>query len=1101
MSLLTDNDFLLRAFQLSYIRQVLPNHAPNSSRSGQGPYNLVKFPQDTERALSPYISLSGLSDEQQWPELSSGRSSPPMALTLARDPSRSSQPGSGADTPELQNARNRRRRGGPGNLGYTQTIIGKGSGVGGAGMRVDGVKRSWKGKGKLFEAGQEDETEGNEELARRASLIDTSNGRLLPNLMPPPVIIHSPVRTPRDSPAAQYRPHNIPDSSHALLSELHPPHPSPLAHDPNATITATRKPRFSTSANEYHSYPDHDLPNPHSSHSFVESPSSSLVEIGEDYPSQPNSQVTDTSSAFQAGPSAPASPLSLPQTNSASPSPSSPSIIPSPARPQPSTNRESRFATPSYDSSSIADEAPIADTLVSSDFPDGPLINQVNQRGGGPVSMASSGISLFGTSRLERSTELTRGGEDSSDQSEVERRRRTGGGGGRARTDSDFSLASNPSLAQPPPPPAPVEAPIATPGVPVFKLPPGMRVRERRRVNIRPGPGGALFVPNLTPVPPPLSNDQPTFAIDTEKREAPSGAIGNRSRSSTGTSSAQPASPSSPTSPKRPPLSPARTRKVSGAATAEPSPSSLGAKSEIEKLAPPSPGGSKSPRRRSDPPSPLLSFPKRSSYVQLTPPSSHLALPNASKSALTALLTSPSSSSLSNSNPFSTLYAACVSRSTSALDTITLALFFPLCTKPGPSKPLKVGVKRDVTVEEVIGVALWAYWEEQEKGEREPRLGVDEEEAEGGNETTKWNLRIVEDDGEVDEDFPALDRVRAISAFSFTEFAIVKATEQQVRDNSTKQATITRRPSRILAGPKRVPSGPIPIGATLAPPPQLPQQPLPNPSSSNFALPPAPTNANEASFRPTTQAIGTFGASSAMAVPVQLKVQLPVAGAGVERFTTVEVPSDMYLVDVLEHICRKRNLGNAEQWALIVRLSDGDIVVPLDRTVESLGDQHEVVLVARSQVGTVGLRQRRNPQNIDPSASIFQQQAEEPTTPRYQSASQLTSTYQLYRVQRKLPMSLGGRHPRTIAIDGDYLHFMPDDGGDSAGRTSSFHISLVQSCKVSRRSPSSFKIVVRKRYDFEAESPAMASEIVDAIRAVMESWRIEQGVLARRRGR
>lgn len=89
-----------------------------------------------------------------------------MALTLARDPSRSSQPGSGADTPELQNARNRRRRGGPGNLGYTQTIIGKGSGVGGAGMRVDGVKRSWKGKGKLFEAGQEDETEGNEELAR-----------------------------------------------------------------------------------------------------------------------------------------------------------------------------------------------------------------------------------------------------------------------------------------------------------------------------------------------------------------------------------------------------------------------------------------------------------------------------------------------------------------------------------------------------------------------------------------------------------------------------------------------------------------------------------------------------------------------------------------------------------------------------------------------------------------------------------------------------------------------------------------------------------------------------------------------------------------------
>jgi len=57
-------------------------------------------------------------------------------------------------------------------------------------------------------------------------------------------------------------------------------------------------------------------------------------------------------------------------------------------------------------------------------------------------------------------------------------------------------------------------------------------------------------------------------------------------------------------------------------------------------------------------------------------------------------------------------------------------------------------------VEEVIGVALWTYWEEQEKGEREPRLEVDEEKAERGEETVNWNLRIVEEDGEVDEDFP-----------------------------------------------------------------------------------------------------------------------------------------------------------------------------------------------------------------------------------------------------------------------------------------------------------------------------------------------------------
>lgn len=78
------------------------------------------------------------------------------------------------------------------------------------------------------------------------------------------------------------------------------------------------------------------------------------------------------------------------------------------------------------------------------------------------------------------------------------------------------------------------------------------------------------------------------------------------------------------------------------------------------------------------------------------------------------------------------------------------------------------------------------------------------------------------------------------------------------------------------------------------------------------------------------------------------------------------------------------------------------------------------------------------------------------------------------------------------------LHFMPADGKDSAGRTSSFHISLVQSCKVSRRSASSFKIVVQaknrvdKRYDFEAESSHQANEIVEAVRAVMTNWRTEQ---------
>ena len=76
-----------------------------------------------------------------------------------------------------------------------------------------------------------------------------------------------------------------------------------------------------------------------------------------------------------------------------------------------------------------------------------------------------------------------------------------------------------------------------------------------------------------------------------------------------------------------------------------------------------------------------------------------------------------------------------------------LTLYFP--ESKTPSKKLKVGVKKDLTVEEVIGAGLWAYWEEG----REPKLEVGDGDQEY-DETTKWNLRIVEDDGEVDEDFP-----------------------------------------------------------------------------------------------------------------------------------------------------------------------------------------------------------------------------------------------------------------------------------------------------------------------------------------------------------
>lgn len=70
------------------------------------------------------------------------------------------------------------------------------------------------------------------------------------------------------------------------------------------------------------------------------------------------------------------------------------------------------------------------------------------------------------------------------------------------------------------------------------------------------------------------------------------------------------------------------------------------------------------------------------------------------------------------------------------------------------------------------------------------------------------------------------------------------------------------------------------------------------------------------------------------------------------------------------------------------------------------------------------------------------------------------------------------------------------------GRTSSFHISMVRDCKVSRRAPTTFKMLVQKgghdkRYDFEAADSKEAAQIVGFVKALMASFREEEAKRAR----
>lgn len=116
----------------------------------------------------------------------------------------------------------------------------------------------------------------------------------------------------------------------------------------------------------------------------------------------------------------------------------------------------------------------------------------------------------------------------------------------------------------------------------------------------------------------------------------------------------------------------------------------------------------------------------------------------------------PGKSALSNmmkasntTNPFSDLYSAISGRGVSPAASMTATVFFPFAREQA-GKPMALAVRKDATVEEVLGFALWSYWEAGWL----PRLDEDPAVPEERLSAVGWVIKIAEDDGEVDEDFP-----------------------------------------------------------------------------------------------------------------------------------------------------------------------------------------------------------------------------------------------------------------------------------------------------------------------------------------------------------
>ena len=457
-----------------------------------------------------------------------------------------------------------------------------------------------------------------------------------------------------------------------------------------------------------------------------------------------------------------------------------------------------------------------------------------------------------------------------------------------------------------------------------------------------------------------------------------------------------------------------------------------------------------------------------------------------------------------------------------ALDPLAIRIYAPFC-KSLDDEPFEMPLQKvvqdadasmlmQVTVADAIGLALWRYHEER----LEPEIPSEK------LDVNRWELRMV-DDGEVDYDFPPLQRTKNIVDFAsnnmgparrrgrgkaYDEFALVEASEAKYAENQRLTPKYTKQFEESKA----------------APAPERAETPTPQPPPDS-ALDGSPIN----SAVPKPFAFAHRKGSSGLADAPNLQQIFATPRNDQQkplkiRFTTVEgqfstsiieFSVDTYFAEVLDNVCRRWNLDKAHHF---LRIAGTITPCPPDRTIEALGDMSELDLVRRrfahegptaalagspasaSPNAPLTVQTPATPSKKNKKAGVLAPSALNPSVNPIANVSDAMSqvaTYRKYSVMRKQPMSFAPSHPRTLLLDNDYLHILPGEekaGGKNMfdapiGKTTIVPFSNVVGSKVTRRrnpQSKSFRVLVfkeqeTKRYDFEASSSAEAAEIVEFI--------------------
>ena len=398
-----------------------------------------------------------------------------------------------------------------------------------------------------------------------------------------------------------------------------------------------------------------------------------------------------------------------------------------------------------------------------------------------------------------------------------------------------------------------------------------------------------------------------------------------------------------------------------------------------------------------------------------------------------------------------------------ALDPLNIRIYAPFSEVPNRpfDMPLLKSVQAtdsgeipQVTVADAIGLSLWRYREEDlQPPIDESRLSVN-----------LWVLRMVED-GEVEYDFPPLNRVQPIVAFTsnnnrgprgrsrekpYDEFALVEANEAQIRENKKLtpkfdklvEATILEAPEADSRRQSQTERKDLPVAAAV------PRKPAPVPADK--------------------PAFAAIHSTPRMGPPKILKIHFTSLEAS-SQISTIEVTTDTYLAEILDTVCKRWKLDKSYH---VLKVSGTNTIAPVDRIVESLGARTDLDLVRRRFANDGALGLAGSPGSSSPNAPLIL--AEEMPAkgqrkgrmihPLAQKSEVLNSSakYKRYNVIRKQTMSFAPSHQRVLLMDEDYLHILPGEAGktlfESSVKTSRVPFSIIVGCKVSRRHPKTFRV-------------------------------------------